>query len=154
MCPYTNYSMLPDTLRWKKWLPILDKEIVVSVSSLKPLYSVLTCKRQSWINHLKNWTILFSVSKKSVSSLINPSVVTVRHSQITLHQVKMCSSSSSTVTLVDWMTSPVTVSVVSLTRTCPEAGPGPHLCMWTSWRYASSWSRYPPGRNGITPVSM
>lgn len=34
-----------------------------------------------------------------------------------------------------------------LTRTYPGAGPGPHLCRWTSWRYASSWSRYPPVRH-------
>lgn len=42
----------------------------------------------------------------------------------------------------------------SLTRTCPEAGPGPHLCRWTSWRYASSWSRYPPRREASSQVSM
>lgn len=34
----------------------------------------------------------------------------------------------------------------SLTKTCPKAGPGPHLCRWTSWRYASFWPRCPPER--------
>lgn len=40
-----------------------------------------------------------------------------------------------------------------LTRTCPEAGPGPHLCRWTSWKYASFWSQHPPGRGNVFHVS-